>query len=1255
MFVVALLQFQLAPSRRSPPPSPARPLHRGTPRKQLPPPGSLLRLHKVSPPQLPSLSLTQVDPACVSPPRSRMRSLSSASGLSVASPVDASPMQPTPQLPLGAASASAGVFASLETPIDNEGGGHLSRLSIGRPSSARSAVASSPAASVTGGKAAKAAASFGGVPNTTGLVAHVALKPYSESAAGDASLVGGHRLMKGSLMDAPSSLQRRLNFASTSSSPAWSPSSHASTRGSLGVGDAAMKSGQGLLHSRPQASPMSMPPNRKVFTFGEDSTRPSTSVLPTQQQDAASSCAAAPAASGGDTNSSAGRSTSPATVDGAARSTDDARPGSDDTVDVDDDSDMSSVNNEVNPLDRGATRSGGSSDGADCTSPCTPPTSPRAAARAPPSAPRAPGSGDLLLSRAVRRHLNLGRDGDGDVGMGDEELGLSESDLDTLSTDSPSWALRSEHGDDASSDAAKGAGGSGTRVPRDLTGASPAPLAGTKRARPASACGVDGMDSAAVAGGGSARVMPSPMPRDAFRWSPSNSMMGDADDDGDVPQFGAVVQTFGMQGPLARSRTPACGYFDSEFEVAGIIAKGSFGNVYKCLNRLDGIQYAVKKSRKQYRNDSERQHMLQEVFAMAAACEQSSCPHLLRYYHAWEEDHHLFIQTELCDFSAEDMMPTADERERAGLPSPREDDDMPPPPRRSPSAGGDSVPRAAISLTSVVRRGRMPQQLVVKFLRHTLRALCALHDANIVHLDVKPANVLYRHGVFKLGDLGLANRADQVAGDVEEGDARYLPMELLQGHTAHLPASDIFSLGASIYELARGVPLASRGPEWRALRETGIEPHMLPHLSTPLVELIHSMVAREASARPSAGELLRSPLLATRMEAMLREERKRSQLYLAQITHLRRVLATVAQHANVPLSALTDAGGARDGQLLSPGTVQALAGLGSPTAGAGTGGFVPTASSPRTRSRTRSRSRSRSGSGASSHMQLAPATLTNVGSALSPPALARSVSANAVVGSTAARPPLNIRLPTPTGDDMPFAFSAFRSTSTPSGRGMEPATPAPVTPHMWAGSPSPTAFSTGGPQFISSRMPSPQTMCASRLAAVAEQAPVEPVPMLGSLHQPSARSAVADVGFGIASFGGSGGAGAMPRVLRGDHRGGSGGGGSFGSTRSAPAVPRPRSNGTAGSSSSTTTTGGGIAATVDAAGEHSRRSRVTAGFLRPAPRRLNLSAGGGHGSGGGGGGEAAAGSGGGRSSTPQSGHGTPDRPAHPGLQRGMSV
>ena len=124
---------------------------------------------------------------------------------------------------------------------------------------------------------------------------------------------------------------------------------------------------------------------------------------------------------------------------------------------LDDDSDMSSVNNEVNPLDRGATRSGGSSDGAHCTSPCTPPTSPRAAARAPPSAPRAPGSGDLLLSRAVRRHLNLGqRDGDGDVGMGDEELGLSESDLDTLSTDSPSWALRSEHGDDASSDAAKG-------------------------------------------------------------------------------------------------------------------------------------------------------------------------------------------------------------------------------------------------------------------------------------------------------------------------------------------------------------------------------------------------------------------------------------------------------------------------------------------------------------------------------------------------------------------------------------------------------------------------------------------------------------------------------------------------------------------------------------------------------------------------------------------------------------------------------
>jgi len=63
-------------------------------------------------------------------------------------------------------------------------------------------------------------------------------------------------------------------------------------------------------------------------------------------------------------------------------------------------------------------------------------------------------------------------------------------------------------------------------------------------------------------------------------------------------------------------------------------------------------------------------------------------------------------------------------------------------------------------------------------------------------LTEQPANVLYRNGVFKLGDLGLANRADEVSDDVEEGDARYLPNELLQGNAKSLKASDIFSLGA---------------------------------------------------------------------------------------------------------------------------------------------------------------------------------------------------------------------------------------------------------------------------------------------------------------------------------------------------------------------------------------------------------------------------------------------------------------------------
>jgi serine/threonine protein kinase len=62
-----------------------------------------------------------------------------------------------------------------------------------------------------------------------------------------------------------------------------------------------------------------------------------------------------------------------------------------------------------------------------------------------------------------------------------------------------------------------------------------------------------------------------------------------------------------------------------------------------------------------------------------------------------------------------------------------------------------------------------------------LRALNELHGHNVVHLDVKPDNILRTfQGRFKLGDLGLCRTATLNYGeDINEGDSKYMAREIL--------------------------------------------------------------------------------------------------------------------------------------------------------------------------------------------------------------------------------------------------------------------------------------------------------------------------------------------------------------------------------------------------------------------------------------------------------------------------------------------
>ena len=109
------------------------------------------------------------------------------------------------------------------------------------------------------------------------------------------------------------------------------------------------------------------------------------------------------------------------------------------------------------------------------------------------------------------------------------------------------------------------------------------------------------------------------------------------------------------QYPSPPQRSSSFSRFVADFEVVGTLGNGSFGSVYKVRNRMDKRMYAIKAAKREARGPSDREHMLQEVYALAALSDDTTAAamHIVGYHQAWMEGSRLYIQTELCDGSLE--------------------------------------------------------------------------------------------------------------------------------------------------------------------------------------------------------------------------------------------------------------------------------------------------------------------------------------------------------------------------------------------------------------------------------------------------------------------------------------------------------------------------------------------------------------------------------------------------------------------------
>lgn len=107
------------------------------------------------------------------------------------------------------------------------------------------------------------------------------------------------------------------------------------------------------------------------------------------------------------------------------------------------------------------------------------------------------------------------------------------------------------------------------------------------------------------------------------------------------------------------------------------------------------------------------------------------------------------------------------------------------------------------------RGGPLPPRNAAQLVRRIAEALDYAHRLGILHLDLKPANVLLdEHGEPQVADFGLARRLDEaLAGNAEEvsGTPSYMAPEQAQGHPLGV-GTDIYGLGAILYELLCGRP-----------------------------------------------------------------------------------------------------------------------------------------------------------------------------------------------------------------------------------------------------------------------------------------------------------------------------------------------------------------------------------------------------------------------------------------------------------------
>ena len=178
-----------------------------------------------------------------------------------------------------------------------------------------------------------------------------------------------------------------------------------------------------------------------------------------------------------------------------------------------------------------------------------------------------------------------------------------------------------------------------------------------------------------------------------------------------------------------------------------------------------------------------------------------------------------------------------------------------------------------VSLSAMLRaHKRLEPTLAVDVISQIAQGLAAAHNVGIVHRDLKPENVILmesRPGRYhvKLLDFGIAKSVDDEGPRLTQagmvfGTPEYMSPEQARGE--HVDArSDIYALGAMLYELLTGRPPFNGPNKMKVMHSQASEPPMSPQVRLPDADLPDEVCAivlkcleKKESARFQTAEAL---------------------------------------------------------------------------------------------------------------------------------------------------------------------------------------------------------------------------------------------------------------------------------------------------------------------------------------------------------------------------------------------------------------